>query len=439
MIQFSIGVAMKIVDEILENMSNVGKPQKKFLVLLFTTILLIKGKVNYLNLSRYSELSEKTYRRQFQQEFHFVEFNKQSIEKVVPATATQIFAQDASFLKKSGKQTYGIDWFFNGCASRPEKGLEISLISVIDLDANHAYALSLKQTKARQSSSLSTKSEAGKKKAPKSKQKKSCKGKAKDKEKLQDETIVDFYLQHLRETRAYLPVSVKCGVFDGFYAKKKFIDGVCSLGFTAISKLRIDADMRYLYTGPYSGVGRPKSYDGKVKIEDLHKFDCVGEIEPSLFLFTALVYHVTLKRIIRLALLINIEKKSKPRLALLFSTDIDMSAFDIYRFYKARFQIEFLFRDSKQFTGLAHCQARDSKALDFHFNASLSAVNLAKIEAWLQRDTEKPFVFSLATYKQLAFNQHFLDFIFSNLDLDLTSIKSHPNYQNIISYAAIAA
>src|SRR5262249_41519425 len=98
-----------------------------------------------------------------------------------------------------------------------------------------------------------------------------------------------------------------------------------------------------------------------------------------------------------------------------------------------------LFRDAKQFTGLADCQARNKTALDFHFNTSLSAVNLAKIDCWLQRNSLQPFVFSLATYKQFAFNQHFLDFIFSNLDLDLTSIKSHPNYQNIITYAAIAA
>src|SRR5439155_2803501 len=100
---------MKIANEILEKMSNVSKPQKKFLIVLFTTILLIKSKVNYLNLSRYSELSEKTDRRQFHKEFHFVEFNKQAIEQVIPTTATQIFGQDASFVKKSGKQTYGID------------------------------------------------------------------------------------------------------------------------------------------------------------------------------------------------------------------------------------------------------------------------------------------------------------------------------------------
>ncbi len=46
--------------------------------------------------------------------------------------------------------------------------------------------------------------------------------------------------------------------------------------------------------------------------------------------------------------------------------------------YRPRFQIEFLFRDAKQFTGLTHCQARDEKALDFAFNLSLSAVNVAK-------------------------------------------------------------
>src|SRR5919197_3212832 len=418
---------MDIVTEILEEMSILRKPQKKFLIVLFTTILLIKGKLNYLNLSRYSKLSERTYRRQFHKGFHFVQFNKGAIEKVIPPAATQIFAQDASFLKKSGKKTHGIDWFFNGCAGRPERGLESSVISVIDLDANQGYALSVKQTKPRELTPEPTKSRLNHNNSPK--------GKTKDKQRLPEETIIDFYLQHLRETRPYLPKALKCGVFDGFYAKQKFIDGVCALEFSAVSKLRVDANMRYLYTGAYNGHGRPKTYDGKVKVEDLHRLDCIGQIEPNLFLYTAVVYHVTLRRRIRIALLVNIENKTKPRFALLFSTNIEMSAFDIYRFYKARFQIEFIFRDAKQFTGLADCQARHSKALDFHFNASLSAVNLAKIEAWLQRDTLKPFVFSLATYKQVAFNQHFLDFILSNLAIDLSSIKSHPNYQNIISFA----
>ena len=52
----------------------------------------------------------------------------------------------------------------------------------------------------------------------------------------------------------------------------------------------------------------------------------------------------------------------------------------LYRYYVARFQIEFL-RDSKQFAGLTHCQARDVNALTFHINASLTAVSLNKLQA----------------------------------------------------------
>ena len=46
---------------------------------------------------------------------------------------------------------------------------------------------------------------------------------------------------------------------------------------------------------------------------------------------------------------------------------------------RTRFQIEFCFRDSKQFTGLNDCQARDLRKLDFAFNASLASVNTAKV------------------------------------------------------------
>jgi hypothetical protein len=71
-------------------------------------------------------------------------------------------------------------------------------------------------------------------------------------------------------------------------------------------------------------------------------------------------------------------------------------------YYKSRFQIEFIFRDAKQFTGLCDCQSRQQKALDFHFNTSLAALNIAKLE---QQQTQsatgedsQPQSFSMATY-----------------------------------------
>ena len=50
-----------------------------------------------------------------------------------------------------------------------------------------------------------------------------------------------------------------------------------------------------------------------------------------------------------------------------------------FQYYTTRFQEEFCFRDAKQFLGLTDCQARDKKKLEFAFNSSFTALNVAKI------------------------------------------------------------
>jgi IS4 transposase len=250
---------------------------------------------------------------------------------------------------------------------------------------------------------------------------------------------VDFYLQHLRETRERLPEAVRYGVFDGYYAKRKFIDGVCALSLHAISKLRVDARLRYLYQGTQKKRGRRRRFDGQVSVADLRGFESVGTVDECLDLYTAVVNSMSLQRNIRIVVVVNHKDQEKPRLAILFSTDTELSATDIYRFYKARFQLEFLFRDAKQFTGLVDCQARDEKALHFHFNAALATVNLAKIEAQRRHDSDESMVFSLSSWKQRYFNEQFLEVIISRLELEPQMIKNHPQYEYLKDYGAIAA
>ena len=62
-------------------------------------------------------------------------------------------------------------------------------------------------------------------------------------------------------------------------------------------------------------------------------------------------------------------------------------------------KIEFCYRDSKQFTGLCDCQARDFDKLDFAFNASLTSVNVAKVVINMEYPT-----FSIANFKSLLYN-----------------------------------
>jgi hypothetical protein len=244
-------------------------------------------------------------------------------------------------------------------------------------------------------------------------------------------------------TRPQFPKAVRRLVVDGYYSKKKFIDGAVDLDLEVIGKLRMDANLRYLYSGPQKTRGAKRRYDGKVDLAQLDKLVYVGELEPQVKLFTALVWHVSLKRTLRIVYLLDERQRDKSHHALLFSTDVTLSAWDILRAYKARFQIEFIFRDAKQFTGLSDCQARNKAKLDFHFNAAITALNIAKLDSWQNHlgssTSQEPFVFSMASYKRRAFNLHFLNRFISMLDLDPTLIKSHPNYQNLCSYGLIVS
>ncbi|HEY9640178.1 MAG TPA: hypothetical protein V6C57_06820 [Coleofasciculaceae cyanobacterium] len=104
---------------------------------------MVCGKVNFTNLSRYSQWSERTYRRQYSQPFNFIALNAQVIGEAIGEGVTQIGAMDCSFIPKSGKHTYGLEWFYNGSCNRTEKGLEISVIAVIDVEAHRGYSLPL--------------------------------------------------------------------------------------------------------------------------------------------------------------------------------------------------------------------------------------------------------------------------------------------------------
>ena len=232
----------------------------------------------------------------------------------------------------------------------------------------------------------------------------------------------------------------KYTVVDGSFSKKKFVDGVCELDLHVVGKLRCDANMRYLYTGPKreKGSGRQKTYDGKVDWQDLSRFEYV-DTKDGIEVYTLVLNHVSLKDNLKVVVLLDSRKKDKVRYALLFSTDINLSALTLYRYYKARFQIEFIFRDAKQFTGLCDSQARDPERLNFHFNASLTTLNLAKLEHLQAQSDTEPMAFSMASVKACYFNAYFIQKIFSMLGFDPSWIEKSPEYQKLRNYGKLSA
>jgi hypothetical protein len=105
----------------------------------------------------------------------------------------------------------------------------------------------------------------------------------------------------------------------------------------------------------------------------------------------------------------------------------------------ARFQIEFLFRDSTPCTGLLDCQARAEAALDFHCNASLATLNRVRAADVCMQQGQAPHVFSMASWKPCQFNERLLDVFREQFALDPTMVKNHACYDELRTYGAIAA
>ena len=91
------------VETILKSMSNVKKPQITFMLSLFSVLVVFQGKATFTNLSRYSAMNEKRFRRWSQRVFDSCECNMKLITHTLPEKEERIAAVDASFMSVNAK------------------------------------------------------------------------------------------------------------------------------------------------------------------------------------------------------------------------------------------------------------------------------------------------------------------------------------------------
>lgn len=253
---------MWLLDSILRRLKNAKKPQQKLLGHVIWLRLMLPGRVTFRNLSRYGPYHEKTFARWFARDFDFVTLHHATIVEAVPPSHEHVFAFDPSFISKSGKQTYGLDMFWNGAHSRAEKGLEIATLAWIDVTQNSAYALSGEQTPT----------------APRN---------------ATELTRIDTYVTPMAQGVTTQPLEpLPYRVVDGYCSKTKFIDGICALHWPVVGKLRRDAHLRHLYRGPrHRGPGRPQIDDGKVDVSARTRFAQGDAGDAAIALYSQVVHH----------------------------------------------------------------------------------------------------------------------------------------------------
>lgn len=311
--------------------------------------MVIPRRINFTQMGIYGRHGEQCYRNTFNQDFDWVATNTKLAKDYFGTEESLAIAIDPSYIAKSGDKTPGVDFYWSGCAGAMRHGLEITGVGAIGVRRNDCIALYAEQTPC--SSAL-------------------------EEQKL---NLMQWYLKVITDHKDQLKEISNRVVADAYFSTKTFADGLIENGFTLVSRFRSNAKLRYLYTGKRkAGRGRPKKLDGDIKLNSLDfskmsEFE-VPDIDESGRFFFLKANSRALKRDVALVIWLKENGQKK----LFFSTDISMTGLDIVKTYKARFQIEFVFRSAKQSTGLCHCQARNKDRLRFAFNASLTTVNIAK-------------------------------------------------------------
>lgn len=405
---FHINKNITIINSILGGMPGLSRIRRIFIGHILTLFLLVRGRNNFTNLSRYGYYHERSYRYQFEQKFDWFTFNTQLVRK--HTSEDRIIVFDPSFVPKSRHETPHTGMFWSGASGQSLWGVEAGVLAVVDVARNTALSLEAVQTPTAKELSV------------------------------KGLTLVDHYTSIITKHSKELASLAIYLVVDGYFAKQKFFDGVLNdTPLHIITKLRHDANLQYLYEGTQTGIGRPKQFDGKVDWKEelpTDKWETIVLSETERLLST-ITYSPSLKRRLH-TVIVQIHKADIWKtVAVLASSDTTINASILYKNYRARFQIEFLFRDAKQYAGLTHCQARSENKLNFHWNTSLTSISVAKVAHFFDPPEAQRSPYSLQDVGMSYFNQFFTKFVFSKLDYTPEPEKMVSILPSLLSFGLI--
>jgi len=390
--------------------AGIRRTQQAYLRLLMILWLALPGRHNFTNLARYGPTSDRTHRTWARKPVPWVQLNSTLVLQAQDQQTLHlggILGVDAVFIPKYGNHTPDLASYWSGCQGRSVRGLEGTCVTWIDPTTHQPVPLSITQTPAALPAGQSR---------------------------------VDFYATVTLNTITQLPDELKkqvqAVVGDAYYTKLKFVARVVDEGqLPFVGKMRKDANLKHLFTGPRTGKpGRPRLYDGKVSVHDYSRWDALPWADECM-VYTVVAYSVSLKRQVRAVAVVS---PGSRKTEVLFSTSITMTAATIIALYRARFSMEFPFRDGKQFAGLSECQSRQVEALHFHWNMAMTAVSAARLSQ-LSDQRASPLVFSMEDEKRRAYNEFFAARILNILAQEQTGQKCEDLLADLLSLGVKAA
>ena len=382
-------------------------------------LLAMTGRVSMRNISRWTSAggSYRTIQRFFNTVIpwgtvYWVFFRTYLLDR----ESTYILAGDETIVSKSGQSTYGLSRFFSSVSGKTIPSLAFLSLSLVSVKQRRSYPLLMEQivrgdTRRRSLPETSEPPEETQRPVPRRNRgrPKGSRNRNKTEVQLSDtlkhlQTMIKALLRRIDDL-----IPVRYLVLDGYFGHNPALQMTQQCGLALISKLRINTALYFPSTLPSAGRGRPRLYGQRFNPQQIDaKYRVSTETHENI---TTEVYQVKLRHkkfpeplnvvcILKTHLLT--EKKSH---VLLFSSDLAVDAEKMIDYYALRFQLEFNFRDAKQFWGLEDFMNVNEIPVKNAANLSMFMVNVsAKLLAPLRLEHSECSVLDLkAGYRGMKY------------------------------------
>jgi hypothetical protein len=358
---------------------------------IIAALLAMTGRVTMLGISRWAGQggSYRTVQRFFATALPwamlFWVFFRQQLHR---PDDVYILAGDEVVVSKAGHHTHGLDRFFAGVYGRVIPGLAFFSLALIDTEQRRAFPVRIEQVVRTEAEKAASQVKAAAKQAPKPVEPRKP-GRPKGS---QNKTPTDLVLSpELLRIRTMLKaqLALMAGliplaylVLDGHFGNHPALHMVRQCGLHLISKLRCDSALYLPYDGPYKGHGPHQKYGDRLDYQHLPaKYllhtTTAKQIETRMYQMQCL--HKEFSEPLNVVILVKVNLQTQAWAhVILFSSDLKLAYDTLIDYYRLRFQIEFNFRDAKQYWGLEDFMNVSATAVTNAANLSLLMVNVSQ-------------------------------------------------------------
>jgi hypothetical protein len=294
---------------------------------------------------------------------------------------------DEVIVTKAGKSTHGLDRFFASLYGKPVPGLAFFTFSLVSTQQRRSFPLRVEQVVRSDAEKAASKAKAASKQAKalgtprRPGRPKGSKNKTKADGTSTPELVrITGWLAALLHLIAGV-VSLTYVVLDGHFGNHNALQMARQHHLHLISKLRCDAALYFPYTGPYAGRGPHRKYGDKVDYDDiplpyLKATTVEGQVKTCIYQMQLL--HKEFPQPLNVVIIVKTNLRTQARAhVVLFSSDLTLAYAPLIDYYGLRFQIEFNFRDAKQYWGMEDFMNITPTGVTNAANLSLFMVNVA--------------------------------------------------------------